>query len=283
MTFDCRLWTKALAAVAMVSLIAACASDLTGSKRRTPVQLSFTTKATTPSAGNLMAADLKVGPMGELVLQKVQLVFRKIELDRTGTAECIADERDGGDDGDWSRWWNGGDDDRDRRHGGDDDCEEVLRDPLLVSVSVDEAVTRAIEIPLSDGTFSELEAKLAPAKRRETAFNEAHPELVGKSVRVEGLFNGDPFVFTSRVRSRLEMEFDTPLVINDLMRNVTVSIDVRTWFLNSSGAVIDPSVSSNRQRIESNIRRSFRAFEDNDMRGDDDHGRHHGDNDGGHG
>lgn len=287
MTFHFRWCAKALAGVAVVSLIAACSSDLTGSNRHL-VQLSFTTNATAGPAGNLVAGDLAVGAADELVLQSVQLVFRKIELDRAGTAECIDDE--GGDDDDDNRGPGHGDDDdgdRGRRHGDDHDCEEVLRDPTLVNVPVDGTLQPIIEIPLTDGTFSELEAKLAPAKASETAFNTANPDLVGKSVRVVGLFNGEPFVFTSRVRAKLEMEFDPPLVINDATRNATVSIDVREWFLNSSGGVIDPRVSgegtNNLRRIENNIRRSFRAFEDNDRHGDDDHGRHHGDDDGGHG
>ena len=45
MAFHFRWCAKALAGVAMVSLIAACSSDLTGSNRH-PLQLSFTTSAT---------------------------------------------------------------------------------------------------------------------------------------------------------------------------------------------------------------------------------------------
>lgn len=271
MTFHFRWCTKALAGVVVVSLIAACSSDLTGSNRHM-VQLSFTTNTTVRPAGNLMAGNLVAGPASELVLQSVQLVFGKIELDRAGTAECIDDEE--GDD----------DDDRGRRH--DDDCEEVLRGSRLVNVPlVNGEVLPVIAIPLTDGTFSELEAKLEPAKQRETAFNTANPGLVGKSVHVVGLFNGIPFDFTSRVRAKLEMEFNPP--INGATTNATVSIDVGSWFLNSSGGVIDPTVSgegtNNIQRIENNIRRSFHAFEDNDRHGEDHHGRGHGEDDGGHG
>ena len=113
--------------------------------------------------------------------------------------------------------------------------------------------------------------------------NADEPLLGGKSVRVEGTFrkkNVDetftdvPFVFTSRVRAKLEMDLKPPL--NDGTTNATVSIDVRSWFLNSFGRVIDPRDPNNRRRIERNIRRSFRAFEDNDRHGDDDHRDGHG-------
>ena len=47
--------------------------------------------------------------------------------------------------------------------------------------------------------------------------------------------------------------------------NATVAIDVRKWFLNPDGTVIDPTTatagSMNLLQIENNIRRSFHAFE----------------------
>ena len=264
-------YTTPIAGIAALSILAGCSSDLTGGNRH-PVQISFTTNTTTTSAAaNRVAADLVVGPNSELVLQKVQLVFRKIELDRSGTADCVGDAES---------------DDDDHANMGDD-CEDVSGDPLLVDVPVDDALHPVINIPLATGTFSELEAKLAPAKDEATVFNTANPNLAGKSVRVEGTFKGTPFVFTTPVRARLEMEFDPPLVIDETTKNATVAIDVRNWFLTSDGAVIDPTTatpgSTSLQQIENNIRRSFHAFEDDDERGEDHHEGHnegHGNDDG---
>ena len=262
-------YTRPLAGIAALITLAACSSDLTGGNRH-PVQLSFTTNATVTGAANRVAADLIAGPAGELVLQRVQLVFRKIELDRVGTANCVGDA----------------DSDDDDRPNMGEECEDVSRDPLLVDVPVDDALHPVINIPLAAGTFSELEAKLAPAKDKSTDFNTANPNLVGKSVRVEGTFKGTPFVFTSRVRAKLEMEFDPPLVIDATTKNATVAINVRNWFLFSNGDVIDPITAApgsfNLQRIENNIRRSFHAFEDDHERGEDHH-EGHGNDDGGHG
>ncbi|HCU10735.1 MAG TPA: hypothetical protein DGB72_01250, partial [Gemmatimonadetes bacterium] len=113
-----------------------------------------------------------------------------------------------------------------------------------------------------------------------TAFNAANPNLVGKSVRVEGTYKGTPFVFTSAVRAGLEMEFSPPLVIDATTMNATVTLDVAKWFLDGSGAVIDPNTatagSNALQVIEDNIRRSFHAFQDNDESGVDDHTEHPG-------
>ena len=275
MIFPSLTRTGPLAGIAALAIVAGCSSDVIGSDRHN-VQLSFTTNATVTSAANRVAADLLVGPNNELVLQKVQLVFGKMELDRRADANCIGDVENEDDD-------RSGDE-----HGDvdDADCEEIALDPVLVDVPVDDALHPVINVPLPDGTFSELEAKLEPAAARFTSFNTTNPNVVGKSVRVEGTFNGAPFVFTSPVRANLEMEFDPALVIDATTRNATVAIDVRKWFLNSSNAVIDPRTatpgSTNLALIENNIRRSFHAFEDNEERGEDHHEGHDGNDDGGH-
>jgi hypothetical protein len=263
-----RIDTRPLVGIVALSILAGCSSDLTGGNRH-PVQLSFTTNTTVAAAANRVAADLVVGPGDELVLQKVQLVFARLELDRAGTADCVGNVES--------------DDDHENMG---EDCEDVSRNPFLVDVPVDDALHPVINIPLADGTFSQLEAKLAPARTAATDFNAANPNLVGKSVRVEGTFKGTPFVFTSPVRAKLEMEFDPPLVIDATTKNATVAIDVRKWFLTSSGDVIDPTQatpgSTGLQQIEQNIRRSFHAFEDDNERGEDHHEGHDGNDDGEH-
>lgn len=263
-------YMKPLAGIVALSILAACSSDLTGGNKHS-VQLSVTTNATVTAAANRVAADLIVGQDNELVIQKVQLVFREIELDRSGASDCVAEDESGDD----------------NPHMGGGECEDVMRNPLLVDVPVDDQLHPVINIPLTAGTFRELEARLGPARDTASAFNAANPNLVGKSVRVEGTFKGTPFVFTSSVNAKLEMEFDPPLVIDETTKNATVAIDVSKWFLNSAGQVIDPTTGTqgdNMSQIENNIRRSFHAFEDDDERGEDHHEGHHGEgnDDGGH-
>jgi len=275
MTFRSFQFTRPLVGIVAVSIVAACSSDVMGSNRHN-VQLSFTTNATVTSAADRVAADLMVGPNNELVLKKVQLVFGKMELDRRGDANCVGDVENEDDN-------RGGDD-----HGAvnSDDCEQIALDPVLVDVPVDDALHPVINVPLPDGTFSQLEARLEPARASFTTFNTNNPNLVGKSVRVEGTFKGTPFVFSSPVRAKLEMAFDPPLVIDATTKNATVAIDVRKWFLDSSNTVIDPTTATpgsvSLAHIENNIRRSFHAFEDNEERGEDHHEGHDGNDDGGH-
>lgn len=252
-------------------------SDLTGTARH-PVSFSVTTRTTTAGA-NLVSpdsrSDLVLGTNGELVLTKIQLVLSRLELTRSDATSCVSDDstsddhsgRDGAEDD------HAGRDSAEAEHGG---CEHVSASPIVVDVPVDAAVHTAINVPLNAGTYTKLEARLAPSAR----VTAANPELAGASVRITGTFNGKAFTFTSDLHRKIEMKLNPPLVIDATTKNATINIDVSSWFKSRDGALIDPATANrggaNEARVVSNIRTSFRAFEDDDRGGDDDHGRRHG-------
>jgi hypothetical protein len=256
---------KGFVGVLAMLALTACGSDVTGNNRQ-QVALSFTTNATSSVASSAlrMSPDITVGTTTDLVLTKVQVVLDKVELNEGTSTSCVAEIEDSGDD---------------HAEAGQE-CEDVKRDPILVDIPLDDAAHTVVNVPLAQGTFSKLEAKLEPARAEATAFNTANPNLVGKSIRVEGTFKGTSFVFTSAVRSSIEMEFNPPLVIDATTTNATIALDVRKWFLDNNGVVIDPTTatpgSQALQKIEDNVHRSFRAFEDEDKSGVDDHSEHHG-------
>lgn len=245
--------------------LAACSSDLTGANKQM-VQFSFTSNATATAAASRSipaSFDISVGSSG-LVIQSVQMVIDKIELDQTGTANCVAEIESTGDD-----------------HASiGSDCEDVARDPVLIDVPVDQTLHATLNVPLAAGTYSQLEAKLEPAPAAATTFNSLNSALVGKSVVVKGMYNGAAFTFTSSVRTSLEMSFNPPLVVDATTKNTSISVDVSKWFIDSSGAVIDPNTatpgSAKLLAVEDNIRRSFHAFEDDAESGVDDHRGHTG-------
>ncbi len=248
-----------LAAVLVIGAFAACSSDLTGGNRQ-PVKISFTTKASSPAAG--VAMDVVVGPASDLVITSAQFVVSKVELDRTGTTNCVAEIEATGDD-----------------HASvGSECEDVERDPIVVDVPVDGALHGVLTVPLAEGTYNQLEAKLEPARAEATAFNAANTNLVGKSVRVVGTYKNVSFTFTSSVRAELEMEFNPPLVVDATTNNTTISFDVGKWFLDANNAVIDPNTTdaAQLQTIDDNIKRSFHAFEDQHETGEDTHQGHGG-------
>ena len=257
-TIQIRHRVMPIFAAAAAIMLAAC-SDATGSGAH-QVSLSFTTKSTSSlrtSTG--FNRDVVVGPAGELVLKKIQLVIDRVELRPSTSAGCVDDEQDG----------------ENNNSSAEDDCEDIAHDPILVNVPVDDAVHTIISVPVAAGTYTKLEARLDPASAAEVAALGAPSDMTGKSVRVEGTYKGTPFVFTSPLRTGLEFEFSPPLVVDASTKNATVNIDVTKWFIASNGSVIDPATANagglNSLVVANNIRNSFEAFEDDDKQGDNDH------------
>jgi hypothetical protein len=260
----------ALPLAGVVSLAACGAgSDLTGTARQ-PVSFSFTTRAPSATSASIATpggrSDLVLGANGELVLTKIQLVVNRLELTRSDAVACVSDDSASDDKNKTER-------ENETENQG---CEDVSRLPLVLDIPVDAAVHTAVNVPLSAGTYTKLEARLAPA----AALDTANPALKGASILVTGTFNGKAFTFTSAMRNKIEMEFNPPLVVDATTQNATINIDVSSWFKSASGGVVDPSTANNggvnAARVASNIRASFRAFEDDDRGGDDDHGHHGG-------
>ena len=106
----------------------------------------------------------------------------------------------------------------------------------------------------------------------------ANPNFANASIRVEGTYNGTPFVFTSSMTDVIEMSFSPPVVIDADNQNVTIDVDLSSWF-KVNGQVIDPTTANpgqpNENAVRNNIRASLRGFEDDDRNGHDEADDHH--------
>jgi hypothetical protein len=161
----------------------------------------------------------------------------------------------------------------------DDRCHELKADPMLVDLPTDNSVVSVLSLQLPAGTYRALEAKIRPVRSDDnggSAFLTAHPEFANASVRVEGSFDGTPFVYTGAPNASLELTFDPPLTVGSSATTLTVHVSIDRWFTDRSGNLIDPATANaggaNEQLVRDNVRRSFHAFEDNEHHGDDGHG-----------
>jgi hypothetical protein len=205
-----------------------------------------------------------------LTIDDVQLVVARMELQRAG-ASCASATAAGDDDVD------------------EHDCAELELAPTLIDIPVNGTMINALGTAIPAGTYSALEAKIRPLRadrdqgNGSSRFLTAHPELAGVSVRVTGTFNTTKFTYNGSPKVEFEHVFDPPFIVDATHPNLTVNVDLSNWFKSSSGALIDPGTatpgSANGAIVSDNIRRSFKAFRDDDHDGRDDD--HHG-NDRGH-
>lgn len=255
---------------------AACASDrssLTGPTTTRSLSLSFATRPVIGTTGQVnvplaagsvappsvraSSALLAVTGADTLVITRVQLVLSRVELTRSTGVACDDDSAS-------------------------PDCSELERHFVLVDLPTDTSVHTVLGANIPPGSYTSLEARLRiPRSSDDTAattFLAAHPEFAGANVRVEGTFRGAPFTFTGATDSRVELAFSPPIVVDSTGANITVHVDVTTWFRDQRGALIGPASANaggvNAALVADNIRRSFRAVRDDAHDGHDDGGRH---------
>ena len=250
-----------LAGLAALSA-AACGDSSTGPDGTVPVSLSVAVARTAPAAAALLPTtrqEVYEDGANTLVIDRVALVVREVELERLSDDDCDDLDDDGRSD--------------------DDDCEEFEAGPFLLELPLDGSVEQAFVLDVEPDTYKELEFEIhkpGDDDAEERAFVREHPDFDDVSIRVEGTWNGRSFVFLQDMSAEQEIDLVPNLVVTEDSGpvNVTLSLDISGWFRDRSGGLIDPATANeggeNEDRVEDNIERSFDAFEDDDRDGDDD-------------
>ena len=189
-----------------------------------------------------------------LTLTSVELVLREIELERVDDESCDS-----------------------TFEGEDDDCEEFETGPRVFSLPMDGTTDAVVSISgVPDGLYDELEIEVhkLSGDPEDAAILSARPDLSDVSIRVEGEVDdgasSTPFVFATGVEEEFEFELSPPIDPSAGAVNVTLSVDLESWFKAGDGSILDPLDEANRSEIENNIQQSFEAFEDDDGDGEED-------------
>jgi hypothetical protein len=212
------------------------------------------------AAAVVAAGDTTVIALGNdtIILRSVDVVLRKIEMKRLETASCDSVSGNG-------------------------DCEEFEAGPVLASFPLGATNTAAaVTVDAPAGQYDKLEFeihKTDTTSSKEAAFIAANPNFKAISIRVTGTYSKggtrSDFVFTTDLDASEEMAFSPPLdVTAGAGANLTIRMDVSTWFVNG-GALVDPSSADKGQPnegvVKNNIEQSVDAFEDDNHDGHDDH------------
>ncbi len=233
-------------------LLTAC--DATAPKTLQRVNLS-TTIESARSSQSAPALDVIVsGTGGTVRITSAQLMVSHIKLASNTTCSAEADD-DANDADDANDQPDANETDADDND--DEECEPIRVEPVQVDLPLDGTTKVILDALVPAGTYTGLRAQL-------------------EGVKVDGVFTdaggtAHPFTFMSHVEAEVEMNFATPVTVDAHTTNLTIDVDVGSWFKDATGAVIDPTNSANQETIEHAIRASLRAFEDNDHDGNDDH------------
>jgi len=249
------------AVLGFAAILAAC-SDGTGLSGNGPgqVSLSITTTLSGGSAASnamfmLAGADTLSDGQNKLVITRAELVLREIEMERINDDACDSLAVD------------------------HDSCEKFETGPILLDLPLDGSVEQVFVIEPDTGTYDEIEFDLHKVSNddpEDAEFRATYPDMVGKSIRIQGSYNGQPFTYENDINDEQEYDLVPPLVVDEMTTNVnvTISIDIDAWFRDAAGNLVNPQSANkgcaNESLVNENIKHSFEAFEDDDHDGEDD-------------
>lgn len=234
--------------------------SLSLSARSAPAPAPAAPAGSGPAAVVVASGDSTVIALGNdtLILRSLAVVLRKVEMKRLDAASCDSNPTNG-------------------------DCEEFEAGPVLATFPLGATNSvGAVTVSAPAGQYDKLEFeihKTDSTSSAEAAFLAANPDFKDISIRATGTFSHagsrSDFVFTSGLDASEEMAFNPPLtVVDGTPANLTIRLDVSTWFVNS-GALVDPASANvggpNEGIVQNNIKSSIDAFEDDNRDGRDDH------------
>jgi hypothetical protein len=195
--------------------------------------LSFSVHAGPALGAGLSRSALTAGT--GIVLSRVRVVIRKVELEKAGAFEM----------------------------------DEIARGPYLLDLAgatlEGASVAKVLEARFTPGTYSEIKLEIHKPEESEKGANLDLKDMIAAkaSIIADGTIDGTAFTFLTAVTA--EQKFEGNLVLKD-GSNLTLDVDAGSWFT-WNGARLDPRNESNRSEIENNIQNSFKAFKDDDHDG----------------
>jgi hypothetical protein len=259
---------NSLFALVAAAVVAAC-SDGTAPQASDPVSLSFSTEEGSGASMQLSGAvssgaEIRVAVGSDsLVIRRAQAVLEKIEFESEDRPCRRRMAAAGVDTITMNR-------ERLREY-----CDgyEVEFGPIVVDLPTGSGVKEGVTLRVPPGLYDELKFEIEPLREHSGRSDDRYgrPGPRDASIRVEGTFNGEPFVYLSALEAEVELEFDPPLGIRRGGFNVTIRVNVAGWFTDEDGQLIDPSSANaggpNAVLVERNILASLHAFGDHDRDG----------------
>jgi len=268
--------TRSLLLLAPAALVfTACSPTAPHPSQR--ISLSATISSAAHSAASGIAADVIVGGSGGKVrITSAQMVLSHLKLASDAACSSSSDgeaaEATGATESPDASEPDGNNND-------EHDCESMDVAPVLINLPLDGTTKVILDAVVPAGTYTGLRAKLEAVEGDDdgaSAFLTAHPDFQGVSVKVGGVFTDaggvdHPFTFTSGVEAEIAVDFPAPVTVGASTSNLTIDVNVGSWFTDATGAAIDPTNAANQTAIEQAIRASLSAFEDDNHDGMDDH------------
>ncbi len=141
--------------------------------------------------------------------------------------------------------------------------------PFAVNLNSLNSAQLVASVNIPEGTYNKIKFQIHKPEDNETPpdpeFKTGESGNQRFSVIVKGIFNGNSFVYKSRKSANLVFSLSNSLLIQQGSRNLTMIINPSQWFIDGN-SILDPRESSNENKIDNNIKNSFRSIIRDDNR-----------------
>lgn len=162
-------------------------------------------------------------------------------------------------------------------HINDADSMDFKSDSFVLTLDPDNPAREVALSQIPFGVYNKFSFRIHKPEDGETPpdpdFMESASGKDRYSVILNGSYNGEPFEFKFRKSFRQKVDLNPDLVIDEASPasiNVTLEVDLNSWFTDDDGNFINPTSEDAEEEIEDAIKRSFRMFKDNDHDGEND-------------
>jgi len=152
-----------------------------------------------------------------------------------------------------------------------DDSLDFKSESFVVVLNLDGTPNEVALSEVPSGTYDEIEFEVHKPEDNETPpdpdFKTGTSGDERFSIIISGSYDGQDFIYRSRVNMEQEIELNTPLSITEDSgpANLTMLVDLSEWFMDENGKLLNPTNPENENAIDDSIRRSFEdIFKDND-------------------
>ena len=230
--------------------VTACAEGSLQPERSASVSLSVSASAEGGAPGATSGVVSFADGHHTLTLERVRLVVGGVTLREDGAAACQTTPPFGA------------------------GCEVLERGLVLLEAPLDGSLRSVVASLVRPARYDALGLRLHAPRRGvpdDSVFLDIHGSFEGISVRVEGLWDGEPFLFERPLDEERWIDVNALSVESGRTVNVTLRLDPSTWFRSDDGRLIDPRVAAldpvTGAAVEARIRTSIAAFEDENVDG----------------
>jgi hypothetical protein len=145
---------------------------------------------------------------------------------------------------------------------GTNGTEDFEFEEFVVNLPLDGSPLILVEKPVPAGLYDEFELEIEKPDD-DVAVNDPdlRDETGSYSFVIKGTYNGEEFRFRSGEEFEIEFDIDPPLEIVEGENHLLIlEINTKNWFIDSDGSVMNPDDNSNKSRINSNIKKSFKVL-----------------------